>query len=232
MATNAGTRLNLIPRDTSGGSRAVRRLRRSGHVPGVLYGGDEEPVAFSVDARELRHALAARGAVLDLTIGDSSTPAVLKQAQHHPVRGETTHIDLLRVRLDVAIQAVVAVELTGGDEAPGVVQGGVLDQVTREVNVEALPNDIPETIAFDASGMELNDTVYLSALTAPRGVTLLDDLEETVLATLSPPNVDVEAEEQAEEEPEQETGVVGEGAPEEEAAAEEETPADAAPESE
>jgi large subunit ribosomal protein L25 len=226
MATNQGTRLALNPRDTSGGSRATRRLRRTGQVPGVLYGGEGEPVSFTVDARVLRHALHARGAVLDLEIEGTSQPAVLKAAQHHPVRGETIHIDLLRVRLDQAIHATVAVELTGGDEAPGVVQGGVLDQVTREVNIEALPTDIPEVISYDVSAMEINDTVYLSALQAPRGVTLLDDLEETTLATLSPPNVDVEAEEEAEEAIETETGVVGEGEGEADAAAEAEEPAD------
>ncbi len=212
MATNQGTRLALTQRDTSGGSRATRRLRRTGQVPGVLYGGEGEPVSFTVDARELRHALAASGAVLDLDIEGGSQPAVLKDAQYHPVRGETMHIDLLRVRLDVAIHAAVSVELVGGEGAPGVVQGGVLDQVTREVNVEALPNDIPETLSLDVSKMEINDTVYLSSLAAPKGVTLLDDPEETVLATLSPPNVDVDAEDEAEEAIEQETGVVGEGA--------------------
>jgi large subunit ribosomal protein L25 len=227
MATNQGTRLALTPRDTSGGSRATRRLRRTGQVPGVLYGGEGEPVSFTVDARELRHALAARGAVLDLRLEGGSTPAVLKDAQYHPVRGETMHIDLLRVRLDVAIHATVSVELTGTEEAPGVVQGGVLDQITREVNVEALPNDIPETITFDVSKMEINDTLYLSSLAAPKGVTLLDDLEETTLVTLSPPNVDVEAEEEAEEAIEQETGVVGEGEGDEEAAADAEESADA-----
>jgi large subunit ribosomal protein L25 len=226
MATNQGTRLALTPRDTSGGSRATRRLRRTGQVPGVLYGGEGEPVSFTVDARVLRHALAARGAVLDLEIDGASQPAVLKDAQYHPVRGETMHIDLLRVRLDVAIHATVSVELVGGDGAPGVVQGGVLDQITREVNVEALPNEIPETITYDASAMEINDTVYLSALQAPRGVTLLDDLEETVLATLSPPNVDVDAEDEAEEAIEQETGVVGEGDGDAEASADSDADAD------
>jgi len=223
MATNQGTRLALTPRDTSGGSRATRRLRRTGRVPGVLYGGEGEPVSFSVDARELRHALAARGAVLDLEIDGDSQPAVLKDAQYHPVRGETLHVDLLRVRLDQTIHATVPVELVGIEDAPGVREGGVLDQVTREVRIEALPTDIPETIQFDVSAMQINETVYLSSLQPPRGVTLLDDLEETVLATLSPPNVDVEAEEEAEEAIETETGVVGEG----EAAAEAEEPADA-----
>jgi large subunit ribosomal protein L25 len=230
MATNQGTRLALTPRDTSGGSRATRRLRRTGQVPGVLYGGEGEPVSFTVDARVLRHALHARGAVLDLEIDGGTQPAVLKAAQYHPVRGETIHVDLLRVRLDQAIHATVAVELVGGEDAPGVVQGGVLDQVTREVNIEALPTDIPEVITHDVSKLEINDTVYLSALQAPKGVTLLDELEETVLATLSPPNVDVEAEEEAEEAIEQETGVVGEG--EGEAAAEAEESAEAGESSE
>ena len=206
MATNQGTRLALTPRDTSGGSRATRRLRRTGQVPGVLYGGEGEPVSFTVDARELRHALHARGAVLDLEIDGGSQPAVLKSAQYHPVRGETIHIDLLRVRLDQAIHATVGVELTGGDEAPGVVQGGVLDQVTREVNVEALPTAIPDAIHHDVSAMEMNDTLTLAAVRAPEGVTLLDDPDETVIATLSPPRV--------EEEPEieEETELVGEEA--------------------
>jgi large subunit ribosomal protein L25 len=202
------TKLTLTPR-TPGHSRATRRLRREGNVPGVLYGGDGEAVPFLVDERELRHALAARGAVLELAIDGSSTPAVLKDAHYHPVRGETLHVDFLRVRLDVAIHATVLLDLVGAEEAPGVKEGGVLEQVTREVNIEALPGDIPETIQHDVSGMEINETITLSAVTPPKGVTLIDDVEETVIATLVPPTVDVEAEEEAMEE---ETERVGEGA--------------------
>jgi large subunit ribosomal protein L25 len=201
------TKLTLTPRDASS-SRATRRLRREGNVPGVVYGGGADPQPFQVDERELRHALAARGAVLELTIGGDSTPAVLKDAHHDPVRGTTLHVDFLRVRLDVAITTTVVLELVGGEEAPGVREGGVLEHITRELNIEALPGDIPESIQFDVSAMQINDTVTLSAVTAPRGVTLLDDLEETVVATLVPPTVDVEAEEEAIEE---ETEVVGEG---------------------
>src|SRR3984893_2256467 len=109
------------------GSRAARRLRRSGRVPGVVYGGGGESLGFDADARELRLALARSGAVLDLSVdGGKATPVVLKEAQRHPVRGETTHIDLLRVRLDKAIHAVVPVELAGVEDAPGVKEGGVL----------------------------------------------------------------------------------------------------------
>lgn len=182
------TKLSISPREPEG-SRATRRLRRSGRVPGILYGGDAEPLTFSADARELRHALAASGAVLEITDGDHATPAILKSAQYHPVRGETMHIDLLRVDLSVAIAAVVPLELTGGDDAPGAKEGGVLEQITRELNIEALPNAIPESITHDVSAMQINDTITLADVTVPDGVTLLDDLEETVVATLTPPRI-------------------------------------------
>ena len=200
------TKLTISPREPAG-SRSTRRLRRSGRVPGILYGGDAEPLAFSTDARELRHALAATGAVLEVSDGGAATPAILKSAHYHPVRGETLHIDLLRVNLNVAIHAVVPLELTGGDESPGVKEGGVLEQITRELNIEALPTAIPESISHDVSGMDINDTITLAELTVPAGITLLDDPEETTIATLSPPRVDTE-----DDEIEEETGVVGEGA--------------------
>ncbi|HVF77185.1 MAG TPA: 50S ribosomal protein L25 [Solirubrobacteraceae bacterium] len=200
------TKLPISPREPEG-SRATRRLRRSGRVPGILYGGDAEPLSFSVDARELRHALAASGAVLEVTDGDSASPVILKSAHYHPVRGDTLHVDLLRVNLNVAIHAVVPLELTGGDDSPGVKEGGVLEQITRELNIEALPTAIPESISHDVSGMEISDTITLAELTVPAGITLLDDLEETTIATLSPPRVDTE-----DDEIEEETAVVGEGA--------------------
>ena len=191
-------------------------------MPGVLYGRGAEAVAFDVDARELRLALAASGAVLELALdGERPAPAVLKEAQRHPVRGDTLHVDLQRVRLDVEIQATVGVELIGVEDAPGVRAGGVLEQVTREVNVEALPTAIPEAIVHDVSTMEMNETLTLAALTAPSGVKLLDDPEETLIATLTPPRLQVEEEEEIEEE----TEVVGEGeAPPEEAAEAAEAP--------
>jgi large subunit ribosomal protein L25 len=200
------TKLSISPRDPEG-SRATRRLRRSGRVPGILYGGDGEPLTFSVDARELRHALAARGAVLEVLDEGDAIPAILKSAQYHPVRGETMHVDLLRVNLSVAIAAVVPLELVGGEDAPGAKEGGVLEQITRELNIEALPTEIPESITYDVSGMEINDTVTLSQVTVPAGITLLDDPEETVVATLTPPRLETETDEL-----EEETERVGEAA--------------------
>ncbi len=203
-------RLNVTSRSAEG-SRAARRLRRSGRVPGIVYGGGAESIGIDVDERELRHALAAAGAVLDLSVdGAKPTPVVLKEAQRHPVRGQTTHVDLLRVRLDEKIRAVVPLELEGTDDSPGVKAGGVLEQITRELEVEALPTEIPEAIVHDVSEMDIGDTLMLSSIKPPDGVTLLNDLEETVVATLSPPRLQAESTEEIEAE----TELVGEAATE------------------
>lgn len=203
------TKLEVKGRDADG-SRAARRLRRSGRVPGVLYGGGAEPLCFDVDARELRIALASSGAVVDLAIdGGKATPVVLKEAQRDPVMGQTTHVDLLRVRLDKPIHAVVPLELVGGDEAPGVKEGGILEHLVRELNIEALPTAIPESIVHDVSEMVIGDTVTRGALSVPDGITLLDD-EELVVVTISAPRLQAEVEAEIEGE----TELVGEAAAE------------------
>jgi large subunit ribosomal protein L25 len=188
------------------GSRSTRRLRRQGLVPGVIYGGGEEPQTFAVDARILRNTLAHSGAVLEVTLDNgTSTPAIVKDLQRHPVRGEAIHLDLLRVRMDVKIHSTVTLELVGAQEAPGVTEGGILNQEVRELNIEALPGDIPDSIVHDVSGLQMNETITLSVVTVPDGVTLLDDLDETVIATITPPTL-----EPVEEEIETETELVGE----------------------
>ena len=203
------------------GSRETRRLRRAGFIPGVLYGGThKETVTFKVGRRELRNVLVDGSALIDVKIGgEKSVPAILKDQQVHPVRGDVMHVDFLEVRLDQKIASTVAVELQGAEESPGVKEGGVLDQITRELNIEALPTDIPERIVVDVSHMDIGSTLSLSELTAEAGVEFLDDLEETTIATLVPPTV--------EEEPEieEETELVGEGAEPEAEAAEGEEPA-------
>jgi len=188
------------------GSRSARRLRRTGRVPGVIYGGGEEPQLFAVDGRILRNTLAHSGAILQVALdGGSDTPVLVKDVQRHPVKGHAVHVDLLRVDMKVAIQTPVTLELHGADEAPGVVEGGVLSQSVIELTVEALPGDIPDSLHFDVSGLEMNATVTLSELKPPEGVTLVDD-PETVLATITPPTKEPEP-----EEIETETELVGEG---------------------
>jgi large subunit ribosomal protein L25 len=206
MADQSTTALSARRREPSG-SRSARRLRREGAVPGIVYGGGEDPVAFSVNSRELRHALADAGAVLDLQLdGDTGMPVVLKELIRHPVSGETTHIDLVRVNLNVAIQAQVQLELTGSEEAAGVRLGGVLEQPLREVTVEALPTSIPDVIQHDISEMEMGDTLTLEAISAPSGVTIITE-GDTLVATISAPRLQAESETEIETE----TEVVGEG---------------------
>ena len=176
-------------------------------MPGVVYSGGAEAHAFQVAERDVRNVLGEGAALFDLEIDGSKTvPVVVKEQQLHPVRGSLQHIDLQEVRLDEAIQAEVAVELEGIEAAPGVKGGGVLEHVTREVTVEALPTEIPDRLIADVSAMEINDTLQLSALPVPEGVTLVaEDLDEVTIATLSPPRV----EEVVEPEVEEETELVG-----------------------
>jgi large subunit ribosomal protein L25 len=205
-ATDTTARLDLASR-AADGSRSARRLRRTGRVPGIVYGGDGGPELFAVDGRILRNTLARSGAILEIAIdGGATAPVIVKDIQRHPVRGHAVHVDLLRVDMKVAIQTHVTLELIGSDEAPGVVEGGVLSQGAVEINIEALPGDIPDSLQFDVSGLEMNATATLSQLTAPPGVKLLDDPDETVLATITPPT-----QEPVEEEIETETELVGEG---------------------
>jgi large subunit ribosomal protein L25 len=204
MAATKRPELKIQER-TERGSRATRRLRRQGLVPGVVYGGtDRECRAFSVEARELRRVLLAGSAVFDLAVDGQPRPVIVKDQHRHPVREHITHIDLLEVRLDEKIQTTVALEITGVEEAPGVKEGGVLEHVTRELNIEALPTSIPESITVDVSHLAIAGTMHLTEVRAPEGVEFLDDPEETIVATITAPT------EIAEPEIEEEAELVGE----------------------
>jgi large subunit ribosomal protein L25 len=215
MASKRST-LKAAPR-ADFGSRASRRMRRDGVVPGVVYSGGKDAKPFQVSERDVRTVLSEGAALFDFEIeGSKAVPVVIKEQQHHPVRGSIQHLDLMQVDLTEEIQAEVAIELEGAENAPGVKGGGVLEHVTREVTVEALPTDIPDNIVVDVSAMEVNETLQLSAVTVPDGVKFVaDDPEEITIVTLSPPRV-----EEVEPEVEEETELVGEGEGDEGEAAE------------
>jgi large subunit ribosomal protein L25 len=185
------------------GTRATRRLRREGLVPGVIYGGKGDTLSFKVDSRVLRQVLVDGSALIDVEVnGGQTRPAIIKDQQFHPVREELMHIDLLEVRLDEKIRSMVAIELEGAEDAPGVKEGGVLDQVTREIEIEALPTDIPENITVDVSGMDIAATLTLAEVQAPNGVEFVaDNPEEVTIATVVVPT-EVEEPEEVEEETE------------------------------
>jgi large subunit ribosomal protein L25 len=205
------------------GSRRVRRLRKEGFVPGVLYGKGHAR-AIVVAERELRVALTGPSglhAIIDVLIEGQKSPhhAVLKDHQRHPIRGTLTHVDFHEVRLDRPIQATVSVQFVG--EAPGAKQGGVVQQVSRDLRVEALPTAVPEHIEADISSLEIGGTVRLADLPAIEGVTYLDD-PETVLANCSIPRgiIELEAAEAAEAEAAELEAAEGEEGAEGEPAAE------------
>ena len=190
------TKLTVTKREQLG-SRETRRLRKQGIVPGVLY-GRAEPIAIAVEARELRRALTGKAglhSILDVEIDGTgaSHASILKDYQLDKVRGGVTHVDLQEVRLDRPIHASVAVSLIGGEDAPGVREGGVLSQPLRELNVEALPLEVPEHIDLDVSHMAMGDTLRISDIRVADSVKLLDD-PETVVATVTAPTREEEPE--------------------------------------
>jgi len=225
----AGERVKLaVSERTHLGSAESRRLRKQGLIPGVLY-GQSQPVAITIGERDLRTALGTSSgshAVLDVQVdGGSAHSAILKEFQRDKVRGTIMHIHLQEIRLDQTIQSAVAVTLVG--EPVGVKEGGVLSQVVNEVHVEGLPLEIPQHIEIDVSAMHIGDSLRLAELEVPDTITLLDDMETTVLATVTMPTrveePEVEGEEaEAAEGEEAEAGAEGAepGAAEEDSAAE------------
>ena len=196
-------KLEVKERETLG-SAETRRLRKQGLIPGVAYGRGKQPTAVCVAERELRRVLTGSHglhAILDVefTGSGSARPSILKDYQQDAFRGHVMHVDLQEVRLDQPIQASVTVELIGGEEAPGVKEGGVLSQVSREINVEALPLEVPQHIDVDVSALHIGDSIRLSDIETPAGVTFLDDPEETVLASVTQPTRVEEPEEMLEE---------------------------------
>src|SRR5436305_4902184 len=168
----AGERVKLeVRKRDSRGSADARRLRNEGLIPGVLYGKGKQSYAICVPERDLRRALTGAGglhAILDVVLEGQKTthPSILKDYQRDKVRGYVIHVDLQEVRLDRPIQATVSLQLIGGEDAPGVREGGVLSLVAREINVEALPMEVPEHLELDVSGMALGDTLRVADLAA------------------------------------------------------------------
>jgi large subunit ribosomal protein L25 len=219
------TKLEVREREQLG-SRHSRRLRAEGEVPGILYGnGSTIPIA--VPERALRNAMTGPSglhAILDVVVEGKATvhPSILADYQQDPVRGRIAHIDLREVRLDQPIHASVSVVLVG--EAEGTKSGGVVSLVQRELNVEALPMEVPEHIDVDITSLDVGDVLRLEDTRAPEGVTFLDDLHETVIVSVAMARAFVELEEAeaeaaAEAEAEEAEGEEGEeGAPTAEAA--------------
>lgn len=185
------------PRDVTG-SRAARRLRKAGLIPGVLYGHGKEAAMIAVDPHALRVALstgAGTHAVLAVTVEGHKRAhnAIVKEMELDPVKSTVTHIDLQEIRLDETIETTVHVSFEG--EAKGVKSGGMLDESTREVTVKGLVTAIPEHLVLDISEMDINDTAKVGDLVVPEGLEIVDDPEQVLCSVLPPRKVEEEVEE-------------------------------------
>lgn len=206
-------------RRTEAGSRPARRMRREGKVPAIVYGRGLEPFPVALSGRDLYAALhteAGLNAILSVEVDGDSVLAVAREIQRHPVRGDITHLDLIKVSLDVAIEAEVGLEFIG--TPLGVREGGIVETIENTVAIEALPTAIPSSIPLDISELQVGDTLRIADLQAIDGVTYVDDEDRPLVTVVVPRLVEEEVEEVEGEEEVEEGRVV-----EAEAAATEDT---------
>jgi len=168
--------LNAEPRSDMG-KGASRRLRHAGKVPAIIYGGNKDPEALTLSHNEVLRSLeheAFYSHILTVKIGGSETQAILRDLQRHPSKAVILHMDLQRVSATEKLKTQVPVHLLGEEAAPGVKEGGLVSHDLTEVAVECLPKDLPEYIEVDISALEIGESIHLSGLTVPEGVTLTE----------------------------------------------------------
>jgi large subunit ribosomal protein L25 len=209
--------IGAAPREQIG--KSSRKLAREGRVPAVLYGAGHSGEPLSLDGHEFGRLLAhggVRSTVLHLKIAGKAKPvnAMVKALQVDPTKGTPIHVDLLAIKMDETVQTSVTLSFVG--EAPGVKGGGVLNQNHTSVNVEALPGDLPEAIEVDISALDMGSTLTFADITAPAGVTILNDPEELVVSVTVPQKIEEEVTEAVEGEEGAEPEVIGETQTEEE----------------
>jgi large subunit ribosomal protein L25 len=214
-------KLKASPRSDTG-KGAARRVRAEGRVPAILYGRGIEPTSLAVDARELSHLLhtdAGMNVLIDLQVeGEGEHLVLARELQQDHVRNRLVHVDFVAISRDEKITVEVPISVVG--DSPGVKEGGVVEHHTWDLEVECLPGDVPENIEADVSNVALGESLHVSDLRPPEGVTINTDPEELVLAVVVPALLKVEAElEEGETAVEGVEGEVAEGAEGEAAAA-------------
>ncbi len=181
---NEDKRIEAKPRQ-SGTKNDARRLRRSGQIPAVLYGAGLEPKTVIVDPKQIRRILnseTGHNSIFDLAVaGDSDAgKAMIVDWQFEPIKGALLHVDLKRIAMDQVLRVSVPIVLKG--EAPGVkLEGGILEQVLREVEIECLPADIPGHIDVDVSNLNFGDSVRVSDLSIGDKIKILTDPNQTIV---------------------------------------------------
>jgi large subunit ribosomal protein L25 len=211
--------ITIHPRSDTG-KGAARRMRRAGQVPGVVYGPKRATALVSVDTLQVERRLAhLEGSHLIRLVSSAPTGAepgermvLVREMQRHPVTGDVLHADFYEVDLTERLAVSVPLHFVG--KAAGVVAGGILQPILREIEVECLPTEIPEFLEVDVSALGIHDAIHLAELTLPEGVQAMGDATQT-LVTVLPPTVEAQPTEAAEVAAEP---VAGEAAPPAEAA--------------
>ena len=170
------------PREGKFNKNAARRVRVAGKVPGVIYGAKEPAIAVEVDPKQITrilHSDSGHNTIFDLEIGSGKTKAMIVDWQYEPIKGKLMHIDLKRIAMDKAMRVKVPILLEG--IPVGVkMQGGILDQVLREVEIECLPGDIPSHLDIDVTGLELHGIIHISDLPHSGSIKFLGEETATV----------------------------------------------------
>jgi large subunit ribosomal protein L25 len=178
--------LNAEPRSDSG-KGASRRLRHQGLVPAIVYGGKFDPVQISIDHNVFMHELdheTIYTQVVDLKMGGKVQEVILRDLQRHPYKNKVLHADFFRIDKNTPIKVVVPVHVTGGEDCVGVrVDGGMMTQLVTEIEIIALPKDLPEYLEIDALELHLGDILHLTDIVMPEGVeivalTYLEEVED------------------------------------------------------
>lgn len=191
------------------GTGGARAARREGWVPGVLYGGEQEPVAVNLRSNEITKAFKAGRLIshlanIDVPGEDGQQPVIARAVQIHPVKGLPMHVDLMRVNEKTRIDVAVPVRFINEEESPGLKKGGVLNVVRHAVEVYAPATAIPEIFEIDVTGLEVGDSIHASAIKLPEGVTHVITDRDFTIATIAAPSAlrssdDASSEEETEE---------------------------------
>ena len=184
------------------GTGPARRMRRMGRVPGVLYGGDKQPVSLELDHKDLYLNLRNEkfhASILTLDIGGAKEQVLLRSVSMHPFRPQVQHIDFQRISKDKKIHMKVPLHFVNAEKSPGVKeQGGVVNHVLNELHIVCFPDDLPEFVEVDLSNLAVGKSLHARELSLPKGVELsMHKAEDPVVATVVVPQLITEEEEAA-----------------------------------
>jgi len=178
--------LNVDVREGAG-TGSARAVRRSGAVPGILYGGDKAPVSISVNEKDFRKSLYTGkllGHLVTLKYGEETQPVIAKTVQFDPVSDRPLHFDLMRVDAKAPLKIEIAVHFKNADEAPFSRAGGMLEVVRHTVEILVAADKIPEELVVDLKGREIGETIRMSDITLPKGATATITDRDFVIATI------------------------------------------------